>query len=177
MLIGLLQVCSLFMPSSQRLLRTATFLIEPFEIVNSYGLFAVMTTTRPEIVIEGSNDQAHWLEYSFRYKPGNLHRGLPLVAPYQPRLDWQMWFAALGPYRSNPWAASLLYRLLLNEHSVAVLMDPLPFSKPPKYLRAELYNYTFSTPSERRANGVVWNREHLGLWLGPVSLPGNGDRK
>ena len=111
-----------------------------------------MTTSRPEIILEGSNNQQNWTEYSFRYKPGNLHRGLPLVAPYQPRLDWQMWFAALGSYRENSWVASLVYRLLLNETSVIALLDPSPFPKPPKYIRAELYNYTFSTPFERSKN-------------------------
>jgi hypothetical protein len=152
--------------------------IEPFEIVNSYGLFAVMTTTRPELVLEGSDDRNHWVEYSFRYKPGNLHRGLPLVAPYQPRLDWQMWFAALGPYRANPWVASLIYRILLNERSVTLLMDPSPFTRPPTYIRAELYEYSFSTPAERDTTGVIWKRELLGVWLGPVSLPkGNGGKR
>lgn len=177
MLAGLLQVGSLFVPGADRLVRTATFVIEPFEIVNSYGLFAVMTTTRPEIVLEGSDDGSHWVEYSFRYKPGNLHRGLPLVAPYQPRLDWQMWFAALGPYRSNPWVASSIYRLLLNEPSVTKLVDPVPFTRPPKNIRAELYDYTFSTPTERTKTGVVWKRELLGIWLGPVSLPDDGQHK
>jgi hypothetical protein len=171
MFAGLLQIFQMFVPSADKLVREATFVIEPFEIVNPYGLFAVMTRTRPEIVLEGSDDQIHWTEYSFRYKPGNLHRPLPLVAPYQPRLDWQMWFAALGPYRSNPWVASLVYRLLLNDRAVTVLIDPGPFQHPPKFIRAELYDYTFSTPTERRSTGIVWNRERLGPWLGPVSLP------
>jgi len=171
MLLGLLQVTSVLMPFLAKPLRAVTAIIEPFEIVNSYGLFAVMTTTRPEIILEGSEDETHWTEYSFRYKPGNLHRGLPLIAPYQPRLDWQMWFAALDSYRSNPWVGSLVYRLLLNEPSVTVLFDPMPFTKAPKYIRAELYNYEFSQPDERRSNGSVWHRDLLGNWLGPVSLP------
>src|SRR5204863_9605213 len=77
--------------------------IAPFEIVNTYGLFAVMTTTRAEIIMEGSNDGTTWLTYEFKYKPGGPALHLPWVAPHQPRLDWQMWFAALGDYRSNPW--------------------------------------------------------------------------
>jgi hypothetical protein len=171
MLLGLLQIFALLLPISGRAVRAITAVVEPFEIVNSYGLFAVMTTTRPEIILQGSDDQSHWVEYSFRYKPGNLHRSLSLVAPYQPRLDWQMWFAALGSYRDNPWVAGLVYRLLLNDPSVTVLLDPWPFPTPPKYIRAQLYNYTFSSPAERNSTGVVWHRELLGNWLGPVSLP------
>ncbi len=144
--------------------------VQPFEIVNSYGLFAVMTTSRPEIVIEGSEDSANWKEYSFRYKPGNLHRGLPLVAPYQPRLDWQMWFAALGRYEGNSWVGSLMYRLLLGDVPVAALMDPAPFPKPPRYMRALIYEYDFTTPSERARSGAIWQRRLLGTWFGPVAL-------
>src|SRR5260370_9720178 len=82
-------------------------IIAPLRIVNGYGLFAVMTTTRPEIVIEGSNDGVNWQEYEFRWKPGDLRRGPRWVQPYQPRLDWQMWFAALGDYQENPWTLQL----------------------------------------------------------------------
>jgi hypothetical protein len=171
MVLGLLQVEAALLPSSRRLVRLITSPIEPFEIVNSYGLFAVMTTGRPELVLEGSDDQVHWLEYSFRYKPGDLHRALPLIAPYQPRLDWQMWFAALGTYRDNPWVATLIFRLLLNDHSVTVLLDPPPFSKAPKYIRVAIYKYTFSTPNERSQTGKLWNRERLGNWLESISLP------
>jgi uncharacterized membrane protein YphA (DoxX/SURF4 family) len=173
MLAGGLQVFADLVPASRRIARAISFPIEPFEIVNSYGLFASMTTSRPEIILEGSEDKMHWTEYNFRYKPGDLHRGLPLVAPYQPRLDWQLWFAALGPYRQNPWVAGLVYRLLLNEPSVMVLLEPSPFPKPPKYIRALVYEYKFSTPDERKRTGVVWQRDLLGNWLGPVSLPAN----
>ena len=144
--------------------------VQPFEIVNSYGLFAVMTTSRPEIVIEGSEGDANWKEYSFRYKPGNLHRGLPLVAPYQPRLDWQTWFAALGRYEGNTWVGSLMYRLLLGDASVAELMDPTPFPKPPRYMRALIYEYDFTTSAERARSGAIWQRRLLGTLFGPVAL-------
>jgi hypothetical protein len=177
MIAGLLQLEAALLPASRRLVRTILFPIEPFEIVNSYGLFAVMTTTRPELVLEGSNDQTHWLEYSFRYKPGELHRALPLIAPYQPRLDWQMWFAALGTYRQNPWVATLIFRLLLNEPSVTALLDPPPFAQAPKYIRVVLYTYTFSTEAERARTGQVWNRERQGNWLESLSLPdANGNK-
>jgi hypothetical protein len=170
MVAGLLQLEGTLLPRSRQIVRTITFPIEPFEIVNSYGLFAIMTTSRPEIVVEGSNDQTHWSEYSFRYKPGDVHRSLPLVAPYQPRLDWQMWFAALGSYRDNPWVATLLFRLLTNEPSVKALFDS-PFVIPPKYMRAVLFNYTFTTPAERQRTGLVWQRKGLGNWLDTISLP------
>jgi len=129
-----------------------------------------MTTTRPEIIIEGSEDQLSWREYSFRYKPGNLHRGLPFVAPHQPRLDWQMWFAALGTYQENTWVGGLIYRLLLGDESVLALMDKPPFSKPPRIIRAQLYLYDLTTPNERERTGAVWQRRFEGVWLGPVSL-------
>ena len=146
--------------------------VQPFEIVNSYGLFAIMTTTRPEIIIEGSNDQVNWREYQFPFKPGNTHRGLPWVAPYQPRLDWQMWFAALGNYQSNTWIGNLMYRILTGEPSVYRLLSAPPFAQPPRYMRALLYEYNFTSPSERFRSGAVWQRHLRGVWFGPVSLTG-----
>jgi hypothetical protein len=170
--IGALQVCDMFLASGGRPVREMLSFISPFEIVNTYGLFAVMTTTRGEIVIQGSDDQTNWREYSFKYKPGELHRGLPLVAPYQPRLDWQMWFAALGNYEENNWVGGLMYRLMTGEPAVIGLMNPPPFAKPPRYLRALLYDYQFTTPAERARTGAVWQRQSLGTWFGPVSLSG-----
>jgi hypothetical protein len=139
-------------------------------IVNNYGLFAVMTTTRPELVIEGSNDEVNWKEYTFRYKPGPLNRSLPFVAPYQPRLDWQMWFAALGDYQQNSWVGGLLYRLLTGDRGVLGLLDPPPFASPPRSLRILIYDYRFTTPAERARTGNLWQRELLGTWYGPVTL-------
>lgn len=170
--IGAIQLLEMFDRGFGSILRTPMTFLAPFNVVNSYGLFAVMTTTRPEIIIEGSNDQTKWLEYSFRYKPGELHRGLPLIAPYQPRLDWQMWFAALGSIQDSGWVGNLMYRLLLGEPSVIGLLDPAPFPKPPRYMRALLYQYDFTTPSERSRTGAVWQRQLQGVWFGPVSLTG-----
>jgi hypothetical protein len=172
LLIGLagLQVLGTLSPSLGRSASERLDFLQPFEIVNSYGLFAVMTTTRPEIILEGSNDNQTWREYSFRFKPGNTHRGLPWVAPYQPRLDWQMWFAALGPYDSNTWVGGLMYRLLTGEPSVLGLMDPPPFSTPPRYMRALLYRYDFTTPAERAKTGAIWQRQLTGVWFGPVAI-------
>jgi lipase maturation factor 1 len=167
---GLLQVIGIFRPSLDFQLEHATRWIAPFEIVNRYGLFAVMTTTRPEVIIEGSEDGQTWREYQFPFKPGDLRRGLRFVAPYQPRLDWQMWFAALGGYQENSWAGALFYRLLTNEPTVTKLLGPPPFAVPPHYLRALLYDYSFTTPGERAGTGDIWQRKLLGTWFGPVSL-------
>lgn len=142
-------------------------LASPLRIVNSYGLFAVMTTTRPEIVIEGSNDGQTWLAYEFPDKPGDLYRAPPVVAPHQPRLDWQMWFAALGTYQENRWFTNLMVRLLQGEPAVLRLLKYNPFPHaPPKYVRARLYLYHFTHFGER----AWWSREERGLYFPPVSL-------
>ncbi|MBV9762145.1 MAG: lipase maturation factor family protein [Acidobacteriaceae bacterium] len=169
--IGALQVIGMFVAGS-RPIRRLLGVIAPFQIVNSYGLFAVMTTSRPEIVLEGSEDQVHWHEYSFKYKPGELHRGLPMIAPYQPRLDWQMWFAALGIYQENSWVSGLMYRLMTGSEPVIKLINPPPFQTPPRYMRALVYDYKFTTPAERERSGAVWRRKLIGNWFGPVSLSG-----
>jgi lipase maturation factor 1 len=145
--------------------------IAPFEIVNTYGLFAVMTTSRPEIIIEGSNDRVTWLPYEFRYKPGTLTRRPLWVEPHQPRLDWQMWFAALGDYRSDPWILQFLERLLEGSPQVLGLLRSNPFpDAPPRYIRAQVYDYRFSTPKERQATGDWWRREWKGIYVPEVSL-------
>ena len=169
-LLGILQLRDSLSAGSRGAPSQPLLFLQPFEVVNGYGLFAVMTTTRPEIVLEGSNDRVNWRAYEFRYKPGDTHRGLHWVAPYQPRLDWQMWFAALGGYNQNTWVGGLAYRLLTGEASVTRLLAPLPFSRPPRYLRALLYNYDFTTPGERAHTGAVWTRKLQGVWFGPVSL-------
>ena len=100
--------------------------VEHLHLVNSYGLFRRMTGVggRLEVIIEGSNDiDGPWKEYEFLYKPGNVNNSLPFVAPHQPRLDWQMWFAALGTYHQNPWLMSLAYRLLSGQPEVLALMN------------------------------------------------------
>jgi predicted DCC family thiol-disulfide oxidoreductase YuxK len=145
--------------------------VEPFRSINSYGLFAVMTTTRPEIIIEGSNDRNAWLPYQFKYKPGDLKERPRFVAPHQPRLDWQMWFAALGDYRQNPWFNNLLFRLSHNEPAVIALLQTNPFpEKPPKYLRASLYDYHFSKPDVKARTGEWWRREPKGLYFPEVEV-------
>ncbi|WP_170928694.1 lipase maturation factor family protein [Deinococcus hopiensis] len=146
--------------------------LEPYFLVNTYGLFATMTTQRHEIVLEGSRDGTHWLSYEFRYKPGDPHRAPVWVAPHQPRLDWQMWFAALqGDPGQTPWMGPLALRLLQGEPEVLRLLGKNPFpAAPPRYVRAQLYGYVYTTPPERRATGDWWKRQLLGLYFLPVSL-------
>jgi predicted DCC family thiol-disulfide oxidoreductase YuxK len=140
--------------------------LAPFEIVNSYGLFAVMTTTRMEIVIEGSSDGVTWQAYEFKYKPGDVKRRPAWVAPHQPRLDWQMWFAALGNYEQNPWLLRFMLRLLQGSPEATRLLGSNPFAQaPPVYLRAQVYQYRFTSWPERRATGAWWKREYRGFYL------------
>ena len=143
---------------------------EPLHIVSSYGLFAIMTTRRDEIVIEGSADGIEWRAYQFRYKPGELTRAPPWNIPHQPRLDWQMWFAALDDPRRLPWFWRLLQRLLENEPTVTALLRNNPFAaKPPAYVRASFYDYRFSDRAAK-ANGLWWQRQLLGLYFPVVQL-------
>jgi predicted DCC family thiol-disulfide oxidoreductase YuxK len=145
--------------------------IAPLNIVNAYGLFAVMTITRPEIVIEGSADGRVWREYVFRYKPGPLSRPALWNIPHQPRLDWQMWFAALGNLRDNPWIISLMYRLLVGSPPVLALLDSNPFvGAPPKYVRAQLYDYRFADRRTHDMTGDWWVRRLDGPYFPEVSL-------
>ena len=143
--------------------------VAPYHVVNNYGLFQVMTTRRPEIILEGSRDGKTWHPYEFRHKPGATDRRPPLVAPHQPRLDWQMWFAALGHYRQSPWFTRLCYRLLEGSPAVVDLLARNPFpDNPPRYLRAELYDYRFTTPDEKNRTGEWWTRTYLRAFLPPV---------
>jgi lipase maturation factor 1 len=145
--------------------------VSPLRSINTYGLFAVMTPDRPEIIVEGSNDGVEWKEYSFRHKPGALNRRPSFVAPHQPRLDWQMWFAALGDARSNPWFISFCVRLLEGSPEVLALMENNPFAgAPPKYVRARLYDYRFTTRAERKQTGNWWKREFKREYLPGISL-------
>jgi len=153
------------------MIATAARYTSPFQLVNSYGLFAVMTTERPEIVVEGSNDGKQWLAYEFPYKPGDVNRAPRWAAPYQPRLDWQMWFAALGDYRTNPWFVSFAERLLEGSPEVAALLEKNPFpDHPPRYIRAVTYAYRFTTWEEHRETSAWWHRERRGEYLATVGL-------
>jgi len=147
----------------------------PFPIANSYGLFANMTTTRPEVVLEASDDGVQWQEYKFKYKAGNVMRRPRWVAPYQPRLDWQMWFSALGTYDEDPWFLHFVRRLLQGEPDVLRLLQGAP-AKPPKYIRAWLYDYRFTTSDEHRQTGAWWHRERMDMYMPKVSLEDFAER-
>jgi hypothetical protein len=167
---SLVQMDARFGGSPPAVARAVDGLIEPLRMVSSYGLFAVMTTQRNEIVIEGSYDGIEWREYEFRYKPGDLARRPPWNIPHQPRLDWQMWFAALDDPRRIIWFARFLERLLDNEPAVMALLEKNPFSdKPPQYIRAQFYEYTF-TGAEEKSQGLWWRRRLLGLYFPIVRL-------
>ncbi|HET7497969.1 MAG TPA: lipase maturation factor family protein [Candidatus Eisenbacteria bacterium] len=149
-------------------------LVWPVRSFNRYGLFAVMTTRRLEIVLEGSADGVRWLPYELRWKPGDPARRPEFVAPHQPRLDWQMWFAALSNFQNQPWFLQLCRRLLEGSQPVAALFATDPFPRaPPKYLRAVVYDYHFTTAEERKRTGAWWRREQLGLYC-PVLALQNG---
>jgi lipase maturation factor 1 len=133
-----------------------------FYLVNGYGLFAVMTKNRQEIILEGSNDGSNWQTYEFKYKPGDPSRRPQFVAPHQPRLDWQMWFAALETYQSNRWFIPFCYRLLDGSPQVLSLLAKNPFpGKPPRYLRARLFNYHFTNWNMKSKQGTWWRGEYV----------------
>jgi hypothetical protein len=151
---------------------------EHYYLVNSYGLFSVMTTKRPEIVIEGSNDGVHFSPYEFAFKPGNERRPPPLVAPYQPRLDWQLWFEALKAtsdevdlnrpisqrvVRPSHWFINLIAALQNNDPDVTAALSFNPFKRQgPRYIRARIVQYKFATPSEILREGIYWHSDFGG---------------
>jgi predicted DCC family thiol-disulfide oxidoreductase YuxK len=169
--VSLVQIHAMF---SGRISASAEWIsdkIAPLHIANTYGLFAVMTTSRPEIIVEGSDDGVHWREYGFKYKPGDVMRRPRWNFPHQPRLDWQMWFAALGTARENPWFSLFLQRLLENSPEVAALLGVNPFPrKPPLYVRALLYDYRYSSPEEKKATGAWWVRQLEGVYYPATAL-------
>ena len=139
--------------------------LEPFRIANRYGLFAVMTRARYEIEFQGSNDGQNWVAYPFRNKPQALDQAPRIYAPYQPRFDWNLWFASLGSWRDYSIVPNTEVRLLQNDKDVLGLFSGNPFaSAPPKQIRAVLWQYWFTTMSEKRKTGLWWRREYLGLY-------------
>ena len=143
----------------------------PFRVVNGYGLFAVMTPGRPEIIVQGSEDGIRWETYVFRFKPGPLDRMPPQVAPYMPRLDWQMWFAALGTPEQSPWFLRLCEHLLRGSPDVLALLESNPFPQtPPRFIRAQLDDYRFTTPAERSQTGAWWESTPRATFLPAVRL-------
>ncbi|HET6371894.1 MAG TPA: lipase maturation factor family protein, partial [Candidatus Polarisedimenticolia bacterium] len=140
------------------------------EIVHGYGLFARMTTSRPEIIVEGSEDGMTWQEYEFKWKPGDVNREPVFVGLHMPRLDWQMWFAALGSCRSTPWFGQFLQKLMEGSPQVLALLERNPFpAAPPAHLRALLYEYHFTDTATRQRTGAWWRRDLKGLYCPVLS--------
>ncbi|MFQ5671275.1 MAG: lipase maturation factor family protein [Acidobacteriota bacterium] len=153
-------------PSALALVRA----IAPWQTINNYGLFAVMTTRRPEIIVQGSRDGRSWQPYRFRWKPGDPGRAPRFVAPHMPRLDWQMWFAALGRFRSTPWFSRFQEQLLRGSPAVLGLLGENPFpGSPPRYVRALLFDYHFTRSGE--ADPAWWRRRLVGAYSPTRSLP------
>jgi len=139
--------------------------LEPFRIANRYGLFAVMTRGRYEIEFQGSNDGQTWTAYPFRYKPQDPARAPGIYAPYQPRFEWNLWFASLGGWRDNMFVVSAEERLLAGNQDVLSLFAGNPFAESaPKFVRAVIRQYWFTSLEEKRRTGMWWRREELGLY-------------
>jgi hypothetical protein len=149
--------------------------IEPFRIANRYGLFGVMTRGRYEIEFQASEDGITWLTYKFRYKPQDIDKPPDIYAPYQPRFDWNLWFASLGTWREYPIVHRTEMRLLSGSKDVLDLFKDNPFPlKPPRQVRAVIWRYWFTTMSEKRKLGLWWRRQYLGLYAPTVELYPDG---
>lgn len=149
--------------------------LEPFRIANQYGLFAVMTPNRYEIEFQGSNDGQNWIAYPFRFKPQNINEAPGIYAPYQPRFDWNLWFASLGPWNAAPIVPRTEARLLTNDPDVIGLFAKNPFpNAAPHRIRVVIWQYWFSSAAEKHAQGVWWRRELLGLYAPTIELESDG---
>jgi hypothetical protein len=149
--------------------------LEPFRIANQYGLFAVMTPHRYEIEFQGSNDGEHWVAYPFRYKPQGVNDRPRIYAPYQPRFDWNLWFASLGSWQQYPLVPRTEELLLENDRTVLELFAGNPFpNAPPHLVRAVLWQYWFSTPEQKHAEGIWWQRQLLGAYAPTLTQLPNG---
>jgi len=149
--------------------------LEPFRIANRYGLFGIMTRGRYEIEFQGSEDGKTWVAYPFRYKPQDLSTPPGIYAPYQPRFDWNLWFASLGSWRDYPIVTNTEVRLLSNDNDVLALFENNPFPHgPPRQVRAVLWQYWFTTISEKRGAGLWWRRQFLGLYAPTIEREPDG---
>jgi hypothetical protein len=149
--------------------------LAPFRIANHYGLFAVMTRGRYEIEFQGSRDGTTWEAYPFRYKPQDLRERPRIYAPYQPRFEWNLWFASLGGWREYPFVVVTEMRLLENATDVLALFRGNPFpSEPPRQVRAVIWQYWFSDLETKRSSGLWWRRELLGLYAPPLEHKPDG---
>jgi hypothetical protein len=150
-------------------------LLEPLRIANVYGLFAVMTSHRYEIEFQGSNDGKNWIAYPFRYKPQDVKERPRIYAPYQPRFDWNLWFASLGSWRQYPFVPRTEELLLENNGAALELFAGNPFpDAPPRFIRAVLWQYWFSTPEQKATQGVWWQRQFLGTYAPTLTYLSSG---
>ena len=149
--------------------------LDPFRISNQYGLFAVMTNGRYEIEFQGSYDGDNWIAYPFRNKPQALNEPPRIYAPYQPRFEWNLWFASLSDWRLNQFVPFTEEHLLLNEPDVLALFKYNPFgSTPPRYVRAVLWRYWFTSMAEKRQTGNWWRRQFMGIYAPELTLIPDG---
>jgi hypothetical protein len=149
--------------------------LDPFRFANQYGLFANMTHERYEIEFQGSTDGQAWTPYQFRYKPQDVRQAPGIYAPYQPRFEWDLWFASLGHWRNYLWVVQTEERLLRNEPDVLALFAGNPFaSAPPKQVRAVIWQYWFTDRSSKRKEGTWWRRQLLGVYAPMVERMPDG---
>jgi Lipase maturation factor len=167
------------MLSPQQVMNTS---FNPLHLVGTYGAFGGITRTRYEVVVKGSSDElpgraGQWLEYEFRGKPTATGRRPPQVAPYHLRLDWLMWFAAMSNYSHHSWFVRFLGKLLVGDRDTLSLLRSNPFpDRPPRFIRADLYRYEFTSPEERRRTGDWWKRQYVGVYFPEISLEEAGLR-
>jgi hypothetical protein len=159
------------MLSSGQIMNTS---FDPLDLVNTYGAFGSVGEERFNLVFEGTMDeipdeQANWVAYPYKGLPVALDKRPPQVAPYQLRLDWQMWFVAMSSVDEYPWTLNLVSKLLHNDPGAVGLFASNPFkNSPPRFIRIVLYRYTFAPPGNPQ--GLWWNRQRLGVpWLPPLS--------
>lgn len=180
-IILVIAVALLSMPVIQNLISSSQYMnysFDNFHFVNTYGAFGSIGKARGELIIEGTQDEAitentEWEAYEFKAKPGGINRNLPIIAPYQPRIDWQIWFAAMETPEQNPWLIHFIWKLLHNDKGALSLIDTNPFpDAPPKYIRVDYYHYRFAPLNSTS----VWERQKMGSWLPPLSAttPGFG---
>ena len=149
--------------------------LDPFRVANRYGLFGIMTRGRYEIEFQGSEDGKNWVPYPFRYKPQDLSVPPGIYAPYQPRFDWNLWFASLGSWGDYSIVPRTEVQLLSNDKDVLNLFAKNPFPNgPPRQVRAVMWQYWFTTMSEKRTQGLWWRRQFVGLYAPTVEREPNG---
>jgi len=161
--------------STNRLPMAPVRALEPFRIANQYGLFAVMTHERYEIEFQGSADGVTWTAYPFRYKPQDVMKAPGIYAPYQPRFEWNLWFASLGGWRQNSWVVRTEERMLRNDGDVLALFAANPFpSAPPRKIRVVMWQYWFTTMADKHSSGNWWRRELMGPYAPSLETTEDG---